>query len=353
LSADVGAAGPTAPTSTSEPTAQSGYAELAAEVRRRGLLRPSPRYYAVASAVTLLAVALVVAAMVRWSESWALLALAPVLAVVSTQLGFLGHDVAHHQVTRNRRRSRLLGLLSGNLLGGLSHAWWVAKHNAHHAHPNDLDTDPDVRPGALVFSADQAVERRGLAAWVTRHQAALFLPMLLAEAVNLHVSSVRELARPGLRDRAAESALLALHLLGYAALLLTTLTWPQVLAFFAVHKGLQGVYLGLAFAPGHKGMPVLDETQAADPLLRQVLTSRNVRGGWFVDTALGGLNYQVEHHLFPSMPRPHLRHAQPVVRDFCLARGVTYTEVGWLASYAAGARHLHEVGAGLRGGPAA
>ena len=48
-------------------------------------------------------------------------------------------------------------------------------------------------------------------------------------------------------------------------------------------------------------------------MLRQVLTSRNVRGGRVVDFALGGLNYQIEHHLFPSMPRPELAHAQRVV----------------------------------------
>ena len=59
---------------------------------------------------------------------------------------------------------------------------------------------------------------------------------------------------------------------------------------------------------------MLDAEQAADPLLRQVLTSRNIRGGPFTDAALGGLNYQIEHHLFPSMPRANLRRAQPVVQ---------------------------------------
>jgi fatty acid desaturase len=325
-----------------------GYGDLARELRDRGLLAPRPRFYLKVAALLLLAAALVVAAMVQWSGSWALLALAPALAVISTQFGFLGHDVGHRQVTHNPVYSRVLGLLAGNLMAGLSYHWWVAKHNAHHAHPNDLDTDPDVRAGALVFDADQAADRRGLAAWVTRHQAGLFLPMLLVEAVNLHVSSVRQMMRPGVPWRGAESALLGLHAVGYVALVVTTLTWSQALVFVAIHKGLQGVYLGISFAPGHKGMPVMDAEQAADPLLRQVLTSRNVRGSRFLDTALGGLNYQIEHHLFPSMPRPHLRLAQPVVREFCRTRGVAYTEVSALSSYAAGLRHLHAVGAGLR-----
>ena len=122
--------------------------------------------------------------------------------------------------------------------------------------------------------------------------------------------------RPGARHRGLESALLVVHVAGYLALLLTALTWRQAIAFGVVHQAVFGIYLGCSFAPGHKGMPNLDTDQAADPLLRQVLTSRNLRGGLFVDYALGGLNYQIEHHLFPSMPRPNLRHAQVVVRRF-------------------------------------
>jgi fatty acid desaturase len=326
----------------------SGYGDLAREIRRLGLLDRRRRYYAGVFVVLVLVAGAVVATMLLRPDSWALLGLAPVLAVVSTQLGFLGHDMGHLQVTRRPATSRALGVVCGNLLGGLSYSWWVAKHNAHHAHPNDLETDPDVHAGALVFDAGQADGRHGFAALVTRHQAALFVPMLLLEALNLHVSSVRQMFKPDVRGRGVESVLLVAHLVGYVALLATTLTWLQALAFVAVHKGLQGIYLGMSFAPGHKGMPVLDGAQAADPLLRQVLTSRNIRGGRFLDTALGVLNYQIEHHLFPSMPRPNLRRAQPVVRDFCVSRGVVYTEASPFESYAAGLRHLHRVGAGLR-----
>jgi fatty acid desaturase len=243
---------------------------------------------------------------------------------------------------------RLLGMVDGNLMGGMSFGWWVAKHNAHHAHPNDLEGDPDVRAGVLIFDADQAVDRRGLAGWTTRHQAFLFFPFLLGEAVNLHVASARELFHSGLKQRIPEAVLMLTHYVLYVGLLILTLTLPQALLFVAIHKGVQGLYLGCSFAPNHKGMPILDEAQAADPLLRQVLTSRNIRGGPFTDAALGGLNYQIEHHLFPSMPRANLRRAQPVVQRFCAERGIPYLECSAFASYAAAVRHLHEVGAELR-----
>ena len=95
-------------------------------------------------------------------------------------------------------------------------------------------------------------------------------------------------------------------------------------------------------------MPPLTPDQTADPLLRQVLTSRNIRGSLVLDYALGGLNYQIEHHLFPSMSRPDLRRAQPVVRRFCEERGIPYLETTPSVSYAMGLRHLHRVGAELR-----
>jgi fatty acid desaturase len=94
-------------------------------------------------------------------------------------------------------------------------------------------------------------------------------------------------------------------------------------------------------------MPVLAAGDRTDFLRRQVLTSRNVRGNWLVDLVLGGLNYQIEHHLFPNMPRPNLRRSQPLVRAFCLRHGVSYCETTWIRSYAQALRHLHEVGRAL------
>ncbi|CAN5316038.1 acyl-CoA desaturase [soil metagenome] len=322
----------------------SDYGRLAAEIRGRGLMRRRPGYYSALLLVDLLALALVVSVMVVLRGSWWVLLLAPVFAVVSVQIAFFGHDAGHRQVARKATASRLLGLFAGNLVNGFSYGWWVAKHNAHHAHPNDLESDPDVQAGALVFDPSQSSGRRGLAGWWRRRQAWLFFPMLTMEALNLHVSSVRALMASRARHRSVEAAFLAAHFVVYAALLLLTMSWAQALVFLAIHKGLSGIYLGSSFAPNHKGMPILSEAQAADPLLRQVLTSRNVRGGPVVDIALGGLNYQIEHHLFPSMPRPNLRHAQPLVRAFCERHGISYEETSLWASYAIVLRHLDDVG---------
>jgi fatty acid desaturase len=324
------------------------YPEVVGAVRAAGLLDRRLGPYFAHFAVNTVGLLVVLAAMLRWRDSWWLMPWAALLAVVSVQIGFLGHDIAHRQVSRRARTATLLGLLHANLLSGLSYGWWVDKHNAHHAHPNDLETDPDVRAGVLIFDVSQARDRQGLAALVTRNQAWLFFPLLTFEAVNLYLAGLRSLARPGLRHRGTEVALIAVHTAAYLTLVVTTMTWLQGLVFMAIHQGLRGIYLGVSFAPNHKGMPVLSRADEADPFLRQVLTSRNIRGGPVVDWALGGLNYQIEHHLFPSMARANLPKAQLIVRALCERDAVPYVEASARSSYADVVRHLHAVGAPLR-----
>jgi fatty acid desaturase len=105
------------------------------------------------------------------------------------------------------------------------------------------------------------------------------------------------------------------------------------------------VYMGASFAPNHKGMPILPAGDKTDYLRRQVPRSRHVCGGRVVDFVLGGrLSYQIEHHLFPSMPRRNLRRAQALVRSYCHGHDIAYREDALLTSYAQTLRHLSEVG---------
>ena len=231
------------------------------------------------------------------------------------------------------------------MLTGLCYGWWTTKHNRHHAHPNQVGHDPDIVSKALTFTTDQATARRPAGAWVARHQAWLFFPMLLLEGLNLHAAGVRAvLGRRRMKLRLTEAALLAVHVAAYLTAVLVVLSPVQAVAFVAVQQGLFGLYMGCSFAPNHKGMPILTQDERLDYLRSQVLTSRNVRGSWLTDFALGGLNYQIEHHLFPSMPRPALRRAQAAVRGFCAELGISYTETGLLASYTQVLRHLRAAG---------
>jgi fatty acid desaturase len=335
---------PSATSPPSEPRRRSDYAELSRQVKQAGLLKRHRWSYTwrIAVAVALLAAGW--AAFVLVGNSWWQLAVAVFLAVMFTQIGFLGHDAGHRQISGSRRASRILGVLLGNLGVGLSYGWWVGKHNRHHAHPNTEGADPDISMKVLAFTETQARASRGLSRALFRCQAYLFFPLLLGEAFSIHVASIRSLTSRDSGGRPAEAALLGVHVLGYLAVVFLVLSPVKAVVFILVQQGLFGVYLGAAFAPNHKGMPILGAADRSDFLRRQVLTSRNVRGGWLTDLALGGLNYQIEHHLFPSMPRPALRRSQPLIREYCRQRGLPYCEASLVGSYAQALRHLSAVG---------
>ncbi|MCW6006961.1 acyl-CoA desaturase [Micromonospora sp. CPCC 205371] len=338
----------TAPTAVTRARPRSGsdYAALLAEVRQAGLLDRRPVYY---TAKTAASAALLVAAWVLFAllgESWWQLAIAAGLAVAFAQFGFLTHDAGHRQIFRSRRANHLIGVITGNLAIGLAFGWWVDKHHRHHAHPNQEGLDPDIGGDNLAYTGSQVRARRRLGRFIARHQGALFFPMLLLLAVDLRVSSGKALARPGYRRRVPETLLFALHIAAYLTVVLLVLSPLQALAFVAVHQGLLGLYLGSVFAPNHKGMPILSRDDDSDFLRRQVLTARNVHGGRLTDLLLGGLNYQIEHHLFPSMPRPSLRRAQPLVRAYCESHNLPYAQTSLLDSYRQALRHLRTVGRG-------
>ncbi len=333
------------------PRRGSDFAELSRLIRRDGLLRRRPGYYAMKITIVVLLYAAGWAAVVALGASWYQLLVAVYLAVIFGQLGFLGHEAGHRQIFRSRRGNDITGLVLGDLLIGLSFGWWTGKHNRHHAHPNQVGKDPDIGIPVLAFTADQAAARRGLRRMLARYQAQLFFPMLLLEAVSMHVISTSAVLRGAVQPgtgrpgrRWLERGLLLAHFAGYLTVVALVMSPAQAVAFIAVQQGLLGVYLGCAFAPNHKGMPVLSEQDNLDFLRRQVLTSRNVTGGPLVETLLGGLNYQIEHHLFPSMPRPSLRRCRSLVRAFCAQHELPYHELNLAASYAQVLRALHAAG---------
>jgi fatty acid desaturase len=333
----------TAPART---TTGSDFAVLSRRINGEGLMDRRPGYYLVRlSAVALMFVGGWTAFFLMGASWWQLVT-AAFLAVTFAQVALVAHDLAHRQVFRTRGPSEFAGRLAGNLGVGMSYGWWMDKHTRHHNNPNHDDLDPDVAPEVLIWATKSALGRRGLKGFVTRHQAALFFPLLTLLGVDLKVSSVKALRSGTVKRRGLESALLILHAVAYLSALLIVLSPLQAIAFVLVHQALFGVYLGMTFAPNHKGMP--HPTGDEDYLRKQVLTSRNVRGGWLTDAALGGLNYQIEHHLFPGMPSPNLRKAQPIVRAYCADLGVSYEQTSLIASYRQALEHLHEVGAPAR-----
>ena len=321
------------------------YTDLARTVRDLGLLRRRHGYYWTRIGLVAAAFAAVWVGVGLLGNSWLQLLMAGSLALVLTQVAFLSHDSAHRQIFRSAAWNDWTARLLASGLVGMSASWWRAKHNRHHGAPNQLEHDPDIGAGVLAFSPGHFAERKGLGGWLTRRQGWLFFPLLTLEGLNLYVASLRHLLRrSATRVERIEAAIILTRLGGYLAVLLILLPIGKAGAFLGLQLAVFGVCLGASFAPNHKGMPLVPATMKLDFLRRQVLMSRNIRGGVMVDFAMGGLNYQIEHHLFPSMPRPTLKAVQPIVREYCALQGVSYTEVGLFASYRIVVGYLNDVG---------
>ena len=279
-------------------------------------------------------------------DSWATLWVAALLGVLFTQMAFVGHDAGHQQIFSSHHANRLVGLAVGNVLTGVSFGWWVPKHNAHHAYPNQIGRDPDIGTGVIAFpvATEGSARRKGTARLLARYQAWLFFPLLLLQGMGLHVTGIKVLVKRRDRTALVEGLLLAMHFALYATVVLWVLSPLHALVFVLVQQGMFGLYLGCSFAPNHKGMPMIERDAELSFARRQVITARNVRGGWIATVMLGGLNYQIEHHLFPTMPRPNLVRAQRIVQRFCRDHDLPYCQDSLTGSYRRALRYLGTAG---------
>jgi fatty acid desaturase len=319
--------------------------QLTTEANKAGLMRRRYGFYWTMMLFWTMAVAAILVGVVVLGDTWFQLVLAALLGLAMAQLAFLGHEAAHQQLFASRGWNEWVARVLAGLVNGLSYGWWVDKHNRHHAHPNKERTDPDVRSGVLSFTPDVTDERTGLAARITRYQGYYFLPLLFFEGFSLHVSSIRNIATGrNVTHRWTEILFVGVRVLGYLAFLFVFLPPGMAVAFAVVQVAVFGFLLGGAFSPNHIGMPTVPHDADIDFLRRQIHMSRDVRGGPLVHFFMGGLEYQVEHHLFPRAPRPNLPALRQVVRKYCAENDIPYTETSLGGAFRTIIAYLNQVG---------
>ena len=332
----------------------SNFSQVLNLVRDAGYLKKKPSFYIIRLVViSVIASALWTGAgFLAWAATlngwWMVLAFAIValLGVMSAQYGFIAHEAAHRQIFRNNKLNDWTGLILANLFAGLSYGFWLKKHNKHHQRPNQIGEDPDIAIRVLSFTTESKMSKKGIERWFSDRQGYLFPLLLLFTGFDLLLDSVAGMGR---KDRS-----IGIRVLEFSLMLIRQFAPYVVLAimfgpFWAVAMWFVmmmsfGFFMGAAFAPNHKGMPLVEKDSSLDFFSRQVLTSRNIKGSWLKDNLMGGLNYQVEHHLFPSMARPYLRKTHAIVAEYCRQNDVTLVEMNLLSSYKVIMQHLNKVG---------
>ena len=332
------------------PRPASAYTDLARTIAGAGLMKRRYGYYWTRLLVSAVALSAAVVGFVFIGDTWWQMLSAGVFAVVLTQIAFLGHDAGHHQIFKSGRWNEWVSLVLANLFVGISQGWWQTKHSRHHGNPNKIGSDPDIELPIISFTERNAARRSSRwTSWFITRQGWFFFPLLLIEGLDLHVSGLRRVFGPDkLKRRWVELAFLVLRLGGFVTMAFLILSPGKAGAFLGIQLALFGLYLGASFAPNHTGMPIVGPEARFDFLRRQVLMSRNISGGRWIDIGMGGLNKQIEHHLFPSMPRPALRLAKPIVEAYCREHDVMYTQMSLWRSYGVIRRYLNRTGLAAR-----
>lgn len=317
------------------------YPQLRSVLQQEGLFDRQPRFYIFQGFVILAGFLLSLGLLFLTETFLAKLLGAVSLSFVFTHTGSLIHDAGHCQIMCTRRANDVLMLCLGFVVG-ISRSWWVVNHNRHHGATNDLALDPHLAIPVLAFSSEQVETRKGLRRALIKFQPYYFFPLLGLEALNVRYASIKTILAGRAKYPIWEGAALVSHALWYVILLTSVMTVSEVILFALLHQGLTGLYMGLVFAPNHKGMP-LYRGEHVSFLTRQIMSSRNIRPGFWTDWLSGGANYQIEHHLFPTVPRCRLRQVRDIVKRYCYEKDLPYTETGWSAAYGEIWKHLRDV----------
>ena len=312
--------------------AERDYIVLRRNVVEAGLLERTYLYYVLRAGSSFALLGAAVTLAVVLPAPW-LIVSSLLLAICIVQVALIGHDAGHQEVFRAPAKNWRLGLVCWSLVAGVPFWYWNDRHNAHHGHTNDPDNDPDIQGGGLLaFTAEDARGRTGWRLIALRHQDLLIVLAAGLLAFWFRIESAAYVFRRLRGSRRLTEVVLAVANLAAWSAAVVFMGWKGAILFLLTQL-FASMYLAGLIAPNHKGMPVWARDAPITYLERQVLGSRNVTSHPVWDYVFGGLNYQIEHHLFPTMPRVNLRRCRAIVKPFCETHGLEYTEVDPLTSY--------------------
>lgn len=335
-------------TAVQKPDMAHLYVLLRKQVEEAGLTKSTRRQYAIMTAITAMLLSGSMALAIASNSMLGFVAGTLFVAFFAVQFGFIGHDAAHRCIAKNDFIAALYGQFSLTYIFGVSYHHWWQRHNDHHANPNDEELDPDVKNMAFAFSEEHARRQKGFFKLTTRYQDYLLFFLLFFGVYSLKLTSIGHLLKHKNKMHIFDAALLIAHYATFVALPIYIAGWLKGLLFYAIWSALSGFYFGMVFLPNHFGMKTVKTDDDMDFMAQQLITSRDINAPRIFDFLFGGLNYQIEHHLFPSMPRKHLRKAKIIVRQFCKEHNLFYYDQNVRDTYKSLLFFAHKIGLSMR-----
>ncbi|MGI9293903.1 MAG: fatty acid desaturase family protein [Pseudomonadales bacterium] len=243
------------------------------------------------------------------------------LAYLSVQAGLVAHEAAHSNITGNFRMDRLLGLVSMSLLAGISYTRFWDLHRGHHWYGGNDSLMPQV-PDGVAEIRDKTTRRR---IWSARILFPLIGILQKFEALQ-YVGKNPDSSR-------GDQVALVVHYLFWIAVPASIIGIPAAALNYLMLALFVGPYASTLYFVTHEGMDIVDTESPPPYLVRQLLSTRDLGYGGLNNLLLAGVNHHVGHHLFPGMPRFQLAKARPLIRSFCDAHELPYTETSTINGF--------------------
>ncbi len=245
------------------------------------------------------------------------------------QAGFLGHDFSHNQVFFRKKLNLIPGYIIWCLIAGLSQDYWMSKHNKHHNHTNQHESDPDLDI-PFIISPEQMHSKNPLVKkYIAPYQHILFFLLVPFLYFSMVFESLKFIWQTKRLAGLMELGLMILSFVGVFWVWIYFQGLALGLFYVFLHLLLAGTYLGAVFGTNHLGKEVIQKWEKY-VRINQVVTSRNIKTSLLGFHFFGGLDYQVEHHLYPSMPRINYRKVGPLVKLYCKEKNIPYDENSWI-----------------------
>ncbi|GAB4837097.1 hypothetical protein Ancab_002008 [Ancistrocladus abbreviatus] len=322
------------------------YRRLASELSKMGLFEKKGHTVFFLMCFILLMFATSVYGVLCCKSFWVHLFSGGLIGFLWIQSGWIGHDSGHYQVMISPRFSRIAQLLTGNYLAGISIGWWKWNHNAHHLACNSLDFDPDLQhmPFFAVSSkfftslTSYFYERKMNFDPVTRflvsYQHLTFYPVMCFARINLFAQSfLLLLSKRKVPNRRQELLGLMVFWIWYPLLLSQLPNWGERIAFVVASFAVTGIQ-HIQFCLNHFSSNVyVGPPSSTDWFEKQTHGTLDISCSSWMDWFHGGLQFQIEHHLFPRLPRCHLRKISPLVKELCKKHNLPYNCASfWMAN---------------------
>lgn len=318
------------------------YRRLASEFSKLGLFEE--KGHGIMCSLTCVAIMLFIAfyGVLCCESFWVHMGCGFLLGFLWIQSAFVGHDSGHYQVMTSPKYNRLGQVLAGNCLTGISIAWWKWTHNAHHIACNSLDHDPDLQhipvfavSSSLFHSITSCFYGRklkfdSLSRFLVSYQHLTFYPVMCVGRINLFIQTFLLLfSRRNVPDRAFNILGILVFWTWFPLLVSFLPNWQERILFVLISFVVTSVQ-HIQFCLNHFSADTyLGAPTGNDWFQKQTSGTLDIACSPWMDWFHGGLQFQLEHHLFPRLPRCQLRKISPIVRDLCKKHNLPYRSLSF------------------------